>query len=112
MSLRTTADEGARAAVTLERMREAAGAASALMKTLGHDGRLMILCHLAEGEKPVHTLCELTGLPQSALSQQLARMRRENLVAARRDSQTVHYSLCSGKARQIIEKLYELYCPD
>jgi DNA-binding transcriptional ArsR family regulator len=77
-----------------QQMEGAAGRASALMKTLGHSGRLMILCNLAE-----------------SLSQHLARMRNEGLVTARRESQTVYYSLVKGEAQSIIESLYEIYCP-
>lgn len=96
--------------VDTDRMRVAADEASALMRTLGHSGRLMILCHLVDGEKSVNELAELTGISQSGLSQQLARMRRENLVEANRVSQSVYYSLQSGDVQRIIETLYEVFC--
>lgn len=91
-------------------MRTAADQASTMMKTLGHSGRLMILCHLAEGEKSVGELVELLEMPQSSLSQHLARMRAEGLVNTRRDAQTVFYRLKEGDVRRIIEMLYEIYC--
>lgn len=95
----------------LELMRESADQASSLMKTLGHSGRLMILCQLASGEKSVGELAELLDMPQSPLSQHLSRMRSEGLVEPRREAQTVYYSLKSGQAAAVIKCLYELYCP-
>ena len=93
------------------RMQEAASEASALMKTLGHTGRLMILCQLAAGEKSVGELEQLLAIPQSPLSQHLARLRKENLVKTRREAQTIYYSLTPNEAGKVVEFLYELYCP-
>ena len=95
----------------VQAMRHAADEASALMKVLGHPGRLMILCYLADGERSVGELADLVEMPQSSLSQQLARMRAEQLVDTRRESQTVYYSLHDGNARRVIETLYDIYCP-
>lgn len=94
----------------LEQMSEAAGKASALMKTLGHKGRLMILCQLASGEKSVGELSEILDIRQSPLSQHLSRMRKEALVQTRRDAQTIYYSLKANETGKIIECLYGLYC--
>ena len=97
----------------LEQMTQAADKASALMKTLGHKGRLMVLCQLASGEKSVGNLSESLGIPQSPLSQHLSRMRKEGLVSTRREAQTIYYSLAADEAGKIIECLYGLYCaPD
>jgi len=97
----------------LEQMTLAADKASALMKTLGHKGRLMVLCQLASGEKSVGELSESLGIPQSPLSQHLSRMRKEGLVSTRREAQTIYYSLAADEAGKIIECLYGLYCaPD
>lgn len=96
----------------LDKMREAAGQASALMKVLGHSGRLMILCYLADGEKSVGELADMLDIPQSSLSQHLARMRAEGLVATRRESQTVYYRLEGENVRKVIATLYEIYCPE
>jgi len=96
--------------IDLEQMAQSASRASALMKTLGHKDRLMILCHLAEGEKSVGQIAELLEIPQSPLSQHLSRMRKENLVETRREAQTIYYSLKSGEASRIVEVLYELFC--
>ena len=93
-----------------ERLAESASQASALMKTLGHSGRLMVLCQLAAGEKSVGELSKLLDMPQSPLSQHLSRMRSEGLVTTRRDAQNIYYSLKSDEAGKIIECLYGLYC--
>ena len=96
--------------IDLTQMAESASRASSLMKTLGHRDRLMILCHLAGGEKSVGQIAELLQISQSPLSQHLSRMRKEGLVDTRREAQTIFYSLKSGEASRIVEVLYELFC--
>jgi DNA-binding transcriptional ArsR family regulator len=96
--------------IDLEQMAQSANRASALMKTLGHKDRLMILCHLADGEKSVGEIARLLEISQSPLSQHLSRMRREGLVETRREAQSIFYSLKSGEASRIVEVLYELFC--
>jgi DNA-binding transcriptional ArsR family regulator len=85
--------------------------AANLMKALGNESRLMILCLLAEGERSVGELNEAVPLSQSALSQQLARLRSQGLVTTRRASQTIYYSLAEGPADRIIRLLHDIYCP-
>ena len=96
--------------IDLEEMADSASRASSLMKTLGHKDRLMILCLLANGEKSVGGIANLLEISQSPLSQHLSRMRKEELVATRREAQTIYYSLKSGEASRIVELLYELFC--
>jgi len=96
--------------MNLSQMAQSADRASALMKTLGHRDRLMILCQLADGEKSVGQIADLLEIPQSPLSQHLSRMRKEGLVETRREAQTIYYSLKSGEASRIVEVLYELFC--
>lgn len=84
--------------------------AAALMKALGNESRLMILCLLAEGERSVSDLNEIIPLSQSALSQQLARLRQQDLVTTRRESQTIFYSLANGPADRVIRLLHDIYC--
>jgi DNA-binding transcriptional ArsR family regulator len=86
--------------------------ASALLKAMANERRLMILCHLAQGEKSVGQLEQLISLSQSALSQHLARLRRDNLVLTRREAQTIYYSLVGREAKAIMETLYGLYCAE
>ncbi|MGD8359068.1 MAG: metalloregulator ArsR/SmtB family transcription factor [Lysobacterales bacterium] len=92
------------------RMAKAAQKASDLMKTLGHKDRLMVLCHLTSGEKSVGELAGLLSIPQSPLSQHLARMRKENLVTTRREAQTIYYSIASPEAASIVAVMHELFC--
>lgn len=94
----------------LEKMQAAADRASGMMKTLGHPGRLMILCNLAEGERAVGELAEELDISQSSLSQHLARMRAEGLVKSRRESQTIYYRLADGEVRSVIKSLYRIFC--
>lgn len=84
--------------------------AAKLLKSLGNTHRLMILCRLHEGEASVGELEEAVPLGQSALSQHLARLRREGIVSTRREAQTIHYSLAKGPAVSLIRQLYVLYC--
>ena len=90
-----------------------AAAATSLLKALANESRLLVLCHLAEsGELSVSQLGERVGLSQSALSQHLARLRAEGLVATRKDAQTVFYRVCDPKAGQLLDLLHDLFCPE
>lgn len=91
-------------------MHEHAADAASLMKALGNESRLMILCMLVEGECSVSELNETVALSQSALSQQLARLRKQGLVKTRRESQTIFYSLANGPADKVIHLLHDIYC--
>ena len=84
--------------------------AANLMKALGNESRLMVLCMLADGERSVGDLNASIPLSQSALSQQLARLRQQKLVTTRRESQTIYYSLAEGPAHRIIRQLHDIYC--
>ena len=97
-------------AIDPRRMAVAAGKASELMKTLGHRDRLMVLCHLTAGERSVGELASLLEIPQSPLSQHLARMRKEQLVKTRREAQTIYYSIASEEAARIVALMHEMYC--
>ncbi|MCQ0972134.1 metalloregulator ArsR/SmtB family transcription factor [Paracoccus sp. TK19116] len=89
--------------------RQACDAAD-FLKAISHEGRLMILCHLATGEKSVGELERLLSARQAAVSQQLSRLRLEGLVEPRRDGKTIYYSLADDRPRRIIELVYELFC--
>ncbi len=94
----------------LEQMQLHAAEAAGLMKALGNESRLMVLCTLAEGERSVSQLNETIPLSQSALSQQLAKLREQGLVETRRVSQTIYYALAAGPADRIVHLLQEIYC--
>jgi ArsR family transcriptional regulator, virulence genes transcriptional regulator len=82
--------------------------AGALLKAMANERRLLILCHLSQGEKSVSELEALVSLSQSALSQHLARLRRDGLVATRRAGQTIHSA--GREAGAVMETLYALFC--
>lgn len=92
------------------RMSEAADQATNLLKALSGRSRLMILCQLVDGEQAVSELADALEMRQAAVSQQLALLRKDGLVSARREARTMHYSLAGEEARRIIEVLYELFC--
>ena len=92
------------------RMAENAQAAATFLKALGHEGRLMILCHLVTGEKSVTELERLLSARQAAVSQQLARLRAEGLVVPRRDGKAIFYRLADDRARKVLDVVYELFC--
>ena len=94
----------------LDRMAASATRAADFLKSLGHEQRLMILCHLASGEKSVSELEEAVGARQAAVSQQLARLRHEGLVATRREGKIIYYSLGDERSRRMIGLLYDMFC--
>jgi ArsR family transcriptional regulator, virulence genes transcriptional regulator len=96
--------------MNLEKLQSNARQASILLKAMSNEHRLLILCRLVEGEKSVGELVRLVGLSQSALSQHLARLRRDSLVRTRRDAQTIYYTVASSEARSLLDRLQDLYC--
>ena len=96
--------------IQFDAMKDHAADAAGLMRALGNESRLLILCTLAEGERSVGDLNEIVPLSQSALSQQLARLREQGLVDTRRQSQTIFYSLSPGPANKVIRLLHDIYC--
>jgi DNA-binding transcriptional ArsR family regulator len=96
--------------IEIEEFCSKADIAAGLMKCLANAHRLMILCRLHEGECSVGTLEKLIKINQSALSQHLARMRRDGIVATRRESQTIYYRLANAHAAKIVEQLYTIFC--
>jgi DNA-binding transcriptional ArsR family regulator len=85
--------------------------AADLLRALGNKQRLMVLCKLVEwGEANVTQLAKAVALSQSALSQHLARMREEHIVAFRRDARTVWYRICDPRTEELLTTLYRLFC--
>jgi len=90
-----------------------AGQAVGLLKSMANECRLLVLCHLAaDDELSVGQLQDRVGLGQSAVSQHLAKLREEGLVATRKESQTVFYRVCDPKAEQLLALLHDLFCPE
>lgn len=95
-----------------ERFVAQASEAASVMKSLGHEGRLRLLCYLAEaGEVSAGELTARVGLSQSALSQHLAKLRAEGLVATRKQSQSVFYRIAEPKVLELLHALHRIYCP-
>ena len=90
---------------------QSAGRASKLLRAMANERRLAVLCHLCEHEHSVNELCRLVGLSQSALSQHLAKLRRDHLVKTRRSAQTVYYSVASPEVAPLLRALGEIFPP-
>ncbi|MBI4924170.1 MAG: helix-turn-helix transcriptional regulator [Devosia nanyangense] len=80
------------------------------LKSLAHEGRLVILCRLSEGPATVTELEQVLGARQSSVSQQLARLRSEGLVDYERDGRILRYSIADDRARKVVAMLYDLFC--
>lgn len=95
----------------LQLLTEQAAAAARMLKLIGNERRLLILCFLAaNGEMRAGELMSVAGLSESALSQHLAKMRADGLVAFRRQSQTLHYRISDPRAARILRLLKTIYC--
>ena len=91
-------------------MLQAADKACLFLKSIANPHRLVILCQLIEGEKSVGELAEFLGIRSTTVSQNLALMRASGLVTARRDGQTMWYSITSAEARVLLKTLYQIFC--
>ena len=94
----------------LERLMENARSASDFLKALSHENRLLLLCLLAERERSVSELEQILSLRQPTVSQQLARLRYDDLVTTRRDGKTIYYSIANDNVRKIITVIYDMFC--
>lgn len=93
----------------LKNLEQQSEKASALLKALANEKRLMIVCILLQGEKNVGELEQFVGLSQSALSQHLARLRRDGIVDTRREAQTIFYSIKDPAVPKLLECLCGIY---
>jgi DNA-binding transcriptional ArsR family regulator len=94
----------------LDELMRNARRASDFLKALSHENRLLLLCLLSEGERSVSELENILSMRQSAVSQQLARLRLDGLVAARRDGKAVYYSIADDNARRMVAVIYDIFC--
>ena len=97
--------------IGLDRFQASAGEAASLLRALSNERRLMILCQLGDREMSVGQMLPLVGLSQSALSQHLAKLRDEALVATRREGTTIFYRIAEPAVLKVIAVLAEIYCP-
>lgn len=95
---------------SFDEMAACAKEASEFLKTLGHDVRLLILCHLTTGEKSVSALEKLLSMAQPAVSQHLMRLRLEGYVETRREGKAIYYSIKDERVLKTISFLYDLFC--
>ena len=91
-------------------MRQHADEAIAVLKAIASPNRLLLLCHLLDGERSVGELAASLGLAQSATSQHLSLLRRDGVVAARREGQSIRYSIRDERVRVLMGTLFELFC--
>ena len=98
------------AALDLQAIRVHAGEAVAMLKLLGNEDRLLLLCQLSQQERTVGELEQLTGVSQPTLSQQLGILRREGLVTTRREGKFIWYQLADNRALQLMQAVHQLFC--
>ena len=94
----------------IEVMQQNAEAAAAMLKSLAHPSRLLVLCALVEREHTAGELEQLVGLSQSAVSQHLAKLRNEGIVTTRREAQKIFYALGNENVKRILETMHSVYC--
>lgn len=94
----------------LKAMRKHAGEAAVMMAALSHEARLRVLCDLVGGERMAGELVQRSGLSQSALSQHLAKLREDGLVATRREGQAIFYRIANADTARILGVLHDIYC--
>lgn len=97
--------------MNIDSMRQAATQAGALLRALGNEDRLLLLCQLSQHEMSVGELAQTLGIRQPTLSQQLGVLRQEGLVSTRREGKQIYYAVSDEKALTILSTLYQLYCP-
>lgn len=98
--------------MNIEDMRHSAESACAMLKSLSHPHRLMIVCALIEGERSVGELAKIVGLRDAAVSQQLALLRKDGILTTRREGQVIWYRVHDSAARELIDLLHRLYCKE
>ena len=93
-----------------QRMKKSSAEAAELLAAMANANRLLILCHLSNGELPVLELADRVGMSQSALSQQLAKLRALKLVTTRREGRAIKYRVASPEVERLLQTLYDMYC--
>lgn len=94
----------------LDTMQANAGAAAGMLRALSNETRLLVLCRLGQGEMSVGELNDAVGLSQSALSQHLAKLRVDGLVATRREGQSIFYRVADRRVGELVSALHAIFC--
>lgn len=108
--MRTAQHVGEKPEISSSHMLDNAQRTTLFLKSLAHEGRLIILCRLAEGPATVGELEQVLSIRQSSVSQQLARLRGEGLVDCERDGRAIRYFLADERTRRIVKLLYDMFC--
>ncbi|AMX02715.1 ArsR/SmtB family transcription factor [Microbulbifer thermotolerans] len=98
--------------ISLDKMRATAGEVSQLLRSIGNQDRLLLLCQLSQEELNVSQLESRLGIHQPSLSQQLGVLRREGLVSTRREGKHIYYRIADERVLALLQTLYELYCEE
>ncbi|MFK2853359.1 helix-turn-helix transcriptional regulator [Dyella humi] len=93
-------------------MQHRAEEAVAVLKAIGNQNRLLLLCQMVNGERSVNDLAETLDLAQSVVSQHLSLLRRDGVVKGRREGQSIYYSISDSRVRTLMETLFEVFCSD
>lgn len=101
-----------RSAPTLSAMQRNADEAVAVLKGMASRNRLLLLCHLGDGERSVGELAEALGLAQSVVSQHLSLLRREGIVAGRREAQSILYRISDARVSKLMATMFALFCAE
>ncbi|MEX1226901.1 MAG: metalloregulator ArsR/SmtB family transcription factor [Marinobacter sp.] len=99
-------------AIDLQLLEQAAAQASSFLRSLANQDRLLLLCQLSQGELSVAELADATGIKQPSLSQQLGVLRRQRLIAPRKDGKSVFYQISEPNVLVILQQLYDMFCPE
>jgi len=96
----------------MEAMQRHADEAVAVLKALGSQNRLMLLCQMLDGERSVNELADALGLAQSVVSQHLSLLRRDGLVAGRREGQSIYYAISDERVHALMATLFDVFCAE
>lgn len=96
----------------LQEMADRADEVAGFLRGLANPHRLLILCKLAAGEQSVGALVAATGVAQTSMSQHLARLREEGIVAVRREHRTLYYRIDHPAVLELMQTLYRHFCQD
>lgn len=96
--------------LSIQAMQERAEDAVSMLKAIGSQNRLLLLCQLVNGERSVNDLAETLDLAQSVVSQHLSLLRRDGIVKGRREGQSIYYAISDNRVRALMEALFEVFC--
>ncbi|TAL84980.1 MAG: ArsR family transcriptional regulator [Rhodanobacter sp.] len=93
-------------------MHRQADEAITVLKAMASHNRLLLLCQLAQGEYSVGELARQLDLAQSVVSQHLSLLRRDGVVSARREAQSIFYRISDARVQVLMGTMFALFCAD